>query len=60
MTEVESREAQEIACRLVGWNQALAMESERGGNHSALLAMVSDDLHELACRLGELADSSRP
>lgn len=60
MTEVESFEAQEIACRLVGLSQALAMEAGRGGDHSALLAMVSDDLHELACRLGELADGLRP
>ena len=40
MTEVESREAQEIACRLVGWGEALAMEAERGGDHSALIAMA--------------------
>ena len=60
MTEVESHEAQEIACRLVGWGEALAMEAWRGGDHSALIAMVSDDLHELASRLGELADGLRP
>lgn len=60
MTEVESCEAQEIACQLVGWSQALAMEAERGGDHSALIAMVSDDLHELASRLGELADRLQP
>lgn len=60
MTEVEGREAQEIACRLVGWSQALAMEAGRGGDHSALIAMVSDGLHELACWLGELADGLQP
>ena len=60
MTEVESCEVQQIACRLVGWHQATAMEAERGGDHSALLAMISDDLHELACRLGNLADGLMP
>lgn len=60
MTEVESCEVQEIVCRLVGWHQATAMEAERGGDHSALIAMVSDDLRELACRLGNLADGFMP
>lgn len=60
MDEIESREIQEIACRLVGWEQATTMEAERGRDHSALIELVADDLHELACRLGELADSYRP
>lgn len=60
MAETESFEVQEIACRLVGWSQALAMEAKRGGDHSALIAIVSDDLHELACRLGELGDRLWP
>ena len=47
---------EETMAKIEGNSQALAMESSRGGDHYALIALIADSLHQCACVLSELLD----
>lgn len=51
---------QEIMCRLTGLAQALELEAQSAGNHSALIALISALVSQSAEELSELADRIQP